>query len=281
MGRDERGSFAWQTTRLAAQAARQVATSTPSGCSPSRSTSASPEPTGPCRRCPTAPRSHLEGAGGEGSSWYEGGGPVGERAVQGITIYPPTGGVQTQGDPFEPVKIGILVDMDLGQLLADWIDPTILAIEDALNEGVYSRGPIQLVIADARGPAPRELPQGPRRLPLAGRAGLRRRARADDLRQLASCCRTSPTSSASPASAGRAPTGSRPSTASRSPTATSPPRASCARSGCKAQGLEQGRAVLGAGVVRQGLRRLLPRHRAAARADGRSARSSSNPTRGA
>ena len=68
-----------------------------------------------------------------------GGGAAGERAVQGITIYPPTGGVATQGDPFEPVKIGVLVDMDLGQLLADWIDPTILAIEDALNEGC-SRG---------------------------------------------------------------------------------------------------------------------------------------------
>ena len=44
---------------------------------------------------------------------------------------PPTRGLETQGDPFEPVKIGVLVDMDLGQLLADWIDPTILAIEDA------------------------------------------------------------------------------------------------------------------------------------------------------
>jgi branched-chain amino acid transport system substrate-binding protein len=100
-------------------------------------------------------RSYLEGEGGEGTAWYEGGGAVGDRAVQGITIYPPTHGVATQGDPFEPVKIGILVDMDLGQLLADWIDPTILAIEDALNEGVFTRGPVQLVIADARG-LPRE-----------------------------------------------------------------------------------------------------------------------------
>ena len=48
---------------------------------------------------------------------------VGEKAVERITIYPPTGGLQTQGDPFEPVRIGILVDMELGQLLADWIDP--------------------------------------------------------------------------------------------------------------------------------------------------------------
>ncbi len=99
--------------------------------------------------------SYLAGGRGDGTSWYEGGGAVGDRVVQGITIYPPTRGVATQGDPFEPVKIGVLVDMDLGQLLADWIDPTILAIEDALNEGVYGRGPIQLLIADARG-LPRE-----------------------------------------------------------------------------------------------------------------------------
>ena len=97
----------------------------------------------------------LTGRGGDGGHWYEGGGAASDRAVQGITVYPPTGGVQTQGDPFEPVKIGILIDMDLNQLLADWIDPTILAIEDALNEGVFSRGPVQLVIADARG-LPRE-----------------------------------------------------------------------------------------------------------------------------
>jgi ABC-type branched-subunit amino acid transport system substrate-binding protein len=99
--------------------------------------------------------SYLTGGRGEGTTWYEGGGAIGDRAVQGITIYPPTRGVATQGDPFEPVKIGVLIDMDLGQLLADWIDPTILAIEDALNEGVFSRGPIELVIADARG-LPRE-----------------------------------------------------------------------------------------------------------------------------
>ncbi|MDZ7676835.1 MAG: ABC transporter substrate-binding protein [Acidimicrobiales bacterium] len=104
---------------------------------------------------PFGTSSYLEADGGAGDSWYEGGGAVGERAVQGITIYPPTRGVKTQGDPFEPVKIGVLIDMDLGQLLADWIDPTILAIEDALNEGVFGRGPVQLVIADARG-LPRE-----------------------------------------------------------------------------------------------------------------------------
>lgn len=104
---------------------------------------------------PFGTSSYLAGDGGAGSAWYQGGGGIGEKAVQGITVYPPTRGVKTQGDPFEPVKIGVLIDMDLGQLLADWIDPTILAIEDALNEGVHSRGPVQLVIADARG-LPRE-----------------------------------------------------------------------------------------------------------------------------
>jgi branched-chain amino acid transport system substrate-binding protein len=44
--------------------------------------------------------------------------------------------------------------MDIGQLLADWIDPTILAIEDAMNEGVYDR-PVEIITVDARG-LPRE-----------------------------------------------------------------------------------------------------------------------------
>ena len=106
---------------------------------------------------PHGTRAYLEGGGGEADTkhWWQGGGPAHDDAVQGITIYPPTRGLQTQGDPFEPVKIGILIDMDLNQLLADWIDPTILAIEDALNEGVWARSPVQLVIADARG-LPRE-----------------------------------------------------------------------------------------------------------------------------
>jgi ABC-type branched-subunit amino acid transport system substrate-binding protein len=104
---------------------------------------------------PHGTQAYIEGAGGEGSNWWQGGGAAKDRAVQGITTYPPKHGLQTQGDPFEPVKIGILVDMDLNQLLADWIDPTILAIEDALNEGVWARSPVQLVIADARG-LPRE-----------------------------------------------------------------------------------------------------------------------------
>ena len=90
----------------------------------------------------------------QGARWYEGGGRVGEKAVERIVVYPPTAGVQTQGDPFEPVRIGFLIDMDLGQLLADCIDPYILAIEDALNEGVFDR-PVELFTVDARG-LPRE-----------------------------------------------------------------------------------------------------------------------------
>lgn len=104
---------------------------------------------------PAGTSSYLEGERGDGTAWYEGGGKIGEQAVQEIVVYPPTRGVATQGDPWEPVKIGILIDMDLGQLLADWLDPTILAIEDALNEGVWGRGPVAIVTADARG-LPRE-----------------------------------------------------------------------------------------------------------------------------
>jgi ABC-type branched-subunit amino acid transport system substrate-binding protein len=104
---------------------------------------------------PFGTQAYIEGAGGEGSTWWQGGGAAKDRAVQGITIYPPKRGLQTQGDPFEPVKIGVLIDMDLNQLTADWLDPTILAIEDAMNEGIWSRSPVQLVVADARG-LPRE-----------------------------------------------------------------------------------------------------------------------------
>jgi len=99
-------------------------------------------------------RAGLEGRTGA-ELWFQGGSPPSDVAVQDIVVYPPTGGLETQGDPWEPVKIGILIDMDLNQLLADWIDPTILAIEDALNEGVWRRSPVQIVVADARG-LPRE-----------------------------------------------------------------------------------------------------------------------------
>jgi ABC-type branched-subunit amino acid transport system substrate-binding protein len=91
---------------------------------------------------------------GDATKWYEGGGRIGERAHTDIVVHPPTRGLQTQGDMFEPVKIGLLIDIENGQLIFDWINSTILAFEDALNEGVYDR-PVRLVVADARG-LPRE-----------------------------------------------------------------------------------------------------------------------------
>ena len=128
-------------------------------------------------------RAHLEGGVGDSNEqyWWQGGGPATDVAVQNITIYPPTRGQKTQGDPFEPIKIGILIDMDLNQLLADWIDPTILAIEDAMNEGVWRRSPVQLVVADARG-----LPRENYRKLIKGYEWrrLRRCPRPDDLGQL-------------------------------------------------------------------------------------------------
>lgn len=92
--------------------------------------------------------------GAETETWYHGGGRVGERPVESVTIYPPTRGVKTQGDPWEPVKIGLLIDIDNGQLIYDWINASILAVEDALNEGVYDR-PVEIRVVDARG-LPRE-----------------------------------------------------------------------------------------------------------------------------
>jgi hypothetical protein len=58
----------------------------------------------------------VHAGGWQNERWYQGGGRIGEKAVESIAVYSPTPGVQTQGDPFEPVKIGILADMELGQL---------------------------------------------------------------------------------------------------------------------------------------------------------------------
>jgi branched-chain amino acid transport system substrate-binding protein len=52
---------------------------------------------------PFGTQAYIEGAGGEGASWWQGGGSAKDRAVQGITVYPPKRGLQTQGDPFEPM----------------------------------------------------------------------------------------------------------------------------------------------------------------------------------
>ena len=53
--------------------------------------------------------SYQGGSHGEGEEWFHGGGQVGERAVQHIVVHPPTRGIDTQGDVWEPVKIGVLI----------------------------------------------------------------------------------------------------------------------------------------------------------------------------
>ena len=51
--------------------------------------------------------SYLEGDGRRRATWYEGGGGPNEKAVAGDRRSTRRrGGLQTQGDPFEPVKIG-------------------------------------------------------------------------------------------------------------------------------------------------------------------------------
>ncbi len=203
-------------------------------------------------------QSYLEGTGGErGSSWYHGGGAAKDKAVQGITIYPPTRGRQTQGDPFEPVKIGILIDMDLNQLLADWIDPTILAIEDALNEGDLVAGPDPARDRRRTRPAAGELPQGDRRLPLAGRAGMRRRPRSDDLGQLARAAGHGQRARRRVHRLDRrAPLRLRVLLHRRE--RRHPDRGRHVRAVAQEPGVVTRRAVLGGRLVRQGLRRLLP-----------------------
>jgi hypothetical protein len=81
------------------------------------------------------------------------------------------------------VKIGVLVDMDLGQLLADWIDPTILAIEARSTRvsGAAARSRSSPPARAACRENYRKLIEG---LQVARRTRLRGDTRADDFRQL-------------------------------------------------------------------------------------------------
>ena len=191
------------------------------------------------RSGPRGRRRRRRRAGGRAAA------PPHDDAVQGITIYPPTRGLETQGDPFEPVKIGILIDMDLNQLLADWIDPTILAIEDALNEGVWARSPVQLVIADARG-LPREnyrkVIDGYRWLVEQGCVVVLGPMISDNSLVLQD---TANELGVAVHRLDRCPQVRRRSTASPSPTATSRPRASMCAQWLQGPGPRAGRAVLG------------------------------------
>ena len=109
------------------------------------------------------------------------------------------------------------------------------------------------------GPAPRELPQGHRRLPLAGRAGLRGRARPDDLGQLAGAA-----GHGQRARGGLHRLDRRPQVRLRvllhRGQRRHPHRGHHVRPVAQGPGPRAGRPVLGGGLVGQGLRRLLPRH---------------------
>ena len=159
---------------------------TPSACSRSRSTSGIAEPD---RAVSSVRVRHRElprpAAAARATAWYEGGGAVGDRAVQGITIYPPTRGVADAG---RPVRAG--EDRRPRRHGPRPAPGRLDRPHDPRHRGRPQRGRVQPGPDPARDrrrprPAPGELPQGARRLPLAGRAGLRRRARADDQRQLA------------------------------------------------------------------------------------------------
>ena len=104
---------------------------------------------------PFGTSSYLEGGRGDGQQWYEGGGAANEKAVAEHRRVPADARPRHPGRPVRAGEDRVLIDMDLGQLLADWIDPTILALEDALNEGVWGRSPVAIVTCDARG-LPRE-----------------------------------------------------------------------------------------------------------------------------
>jgi branched-chain amino acid transport system substrate-binding protein len=69
-----------------------------------------------------------------------------DKVVERILITPPTSWAESDiaAYEFEPVRIGFLMDSVTGAALADIIDPYILAIEDAMNEGRFTR-PVELV----------------------------------------------------------------------------------------------------------------------------------------
>jgi branched-chain amino acid transport system substrate-binding protein len=54
------------------------------------------------------------------------------------------------GDGFTPTRIGFLSDMPTGSALGGYLDPIILALEDAINEGRLSR-PVELIASHVVG----------------------------------------------------------------------------------------------------------------------------------
>jgi branched-chain amino acid transport system substrate-binding protein len=78
-------------------------------------------------------------------------GTEGQVPIERIRIDPPDMAErEAAGYEFEPVKIGFLIDYEPGEIIADIIDPYLLAFEDAMNEGRLSR-PIELISRAAIG----------------------------------------------------------------------------------------------------------------------------------
>ena len=67
-----------------------------------------------------------------------------------IVIEPPAGAPGRVGDGGEPTRIGFLSDMPTGNELGGYLDPIILAFEDAMQEGRLT-GPVEIVAAHVVG----------------------------------------------------------------------------------------------------------------------------------
>jgi hypothetical protein len=90
-------------------------------------------------------------------------GTVHDQLVERILVTPPVPEDRAVGAwAFAPVRIGFLVDCEPGEMVADFIDPYILAFEDAMNEGRLTR-PVEIVSRVAVG-----LPSGSAQAALDG-----------------------------------------------------------------------------------------------------------------
>ena len=84
--------------------------------------------------------------------------------LQDRLLIEPPGGV----DGAEPTRVGFLSDMPIGDELGGYLDPIILAFEDAMHEGRLTR-PVEIV-ASARGRTTgRHGGERDRRVPRSGR----------------------------------------------------------------------------------------------------------------
>src|SRR4051794_23215648 len=68
-----------------------------------------------------------------------------DQLVERILVTPPVPEDRAVGAwAFAPVRIGFMVDCEPGEMVADFIDPYILAFEDAMNEGRLTR-PVEIL----------------------------------------------------------------------------------------------------------------------------------------